>query len=252
MPERDSRVQERVQERVPERVLRFLLALLLLAVAVGLGRFLLAPRSSTGMGARVSDHLPESGVTNPVTAVLLDFRGYDTLLEIAVLTSTLVGVWALGTAPNVRQPASNDVLRGLDRMILPIVPLAAGYLLWVGTSGTGGAFQAGAVLAAGGVLNILAGHGRPQMLGGGAGRLQIVIGLAVFLGVGVGLAIFGRGFLDYPRSGGPTLMLAIELAATLSIGAILFGLFLGGRVEPEQAGDGDAGAVDPDDPGRAR
>jgi multisubunit Na+/H+ antiporter MnhB subunit len=31
-----------------------------------------------------------------VTAVLLNFRGYDTLLEIAVLTVALVGVWALG------------------------------------------------------------------------------------------------------------------------------------------------------------
>jgi len=244
MPERDTGAQE--------RVLRALLALLLLGVAVGLGRFLLVPRRAIGLGAMVSDRLPESGVTNPVTAVLLDFRGYDTLLEIAVLTATLVGVWALGIAPPVRQPASNAVLRELDRIILPIVPLTAGYLLWIGASGTGGAFQAGAVLAAGGVLNVLAGHRSPRMLGGGSGRLQIVIGLAVFLGVGVGLAIVGRGFLDYPRSGGPALMLAIELVATLSIGAILFGLFLGGRVEPEQARDDDDGATDPDDSGRAR
>lgn len=231
--------------------LRAVLALLLLGVAWGLGRFLLLPRSSTGLGALVRDHLPESGVTNPVTAVLLDFRGYDTLLEIAVLTATLVGVWALGITPLVRQPASSAVLRGLDRIILPIVPLVAGYLLWVGASGTGGAFQAGAVLASGGVLHILAGHGWPRMLGGG-GRLQIVIGLSVFLGVAVGLAIVGRGFLDYPRSGGPALMLAIELAATLSIGTILLGLFLGGRVEPEQAGDEEEGAMGPDDSERAR
>ncbi len=238
--------------RTTDRVLRAGLALLLLGVAVGLGRFLIEPRRTTGLGALVSERLPESGVANPVTAVLLDFRGYDTLLEIAVLTTTLVGVWALGVAPRVRQPASDAVLIGLDRIILPIVPLAAGYLLWVGTDGTGGAFQAGAVLAAGGVLHLLVGHGWPRMLGRGVGRMQVVVGLAVFLGMAVGLAMVGRGFLDYPPSSGPGLMLAIELAATLSIGTILFGLFIGGRVEPEEADDETGGSTRTDDPERVR
>ena len=46
----------------------------------------------------MEDALAQSGTENPITAVLLNFRGYDTLLEMAVLTSALMGVWALGPA----------------------------------------------------------------------------------------------------------------------------------------------------------
>ena len=44
------------------------------------------------MLALVSSNMPISGVDNPVTAVLLNFRGYDTLLEIGVLLLAAVGV----------------------------------------------------------------------------------------------------------------------------------------------------------------
>jgi multisubunit Na+/H+ antiporter MnhB subunit len=37
------------------------------------------------LNAIVRDAIPYSSVTNPVTAVLLNFRSYDTLLEIVVL-----------------------------------------------------------------------------------------------------------------------------------------------------------------------
>jgi hypothetical protein len=40
-------------------------------------------------------HLAESGVSNPVTAVLLNFRSYDTLLEVAVLVVAMVAVWSM-------------------------------------------------------------------------------------------------------------------------------------------------------------
>ena len=34
-------------------------------------------------------------MSNPVTAVLLSFRGYDTLLELAALLAALLGILAL-------------------------------------------------------------------------------------------------------------------------------------------------------------
>jgi multisubunit Na+/H+ antiporter MnhB subunit len=42
--------------------------------------------------------MPESGVDHPVTAVLLNFRSYDTLLEIAVLLLAVVVALALREA----------------------------------------------------------------------------------------------------------------------------------------------------------
>jgi hypothetical protein len=83
-----------------------------------------------------------------VTAVLLNFRGYDTLLEIAVLTSALVGVWALGPAPRIKETTPSPVLLGMNSVLIPLAPMICAYLLWAGARAPGGAFQAGAVLAA--------------------------------------------------------------------------------------------------------
>ena len=43
------------------------------------------PPFSDRMQQLVASNMAASGVENPVTAVLLNFRGYDTLLEIGVL-----------------------------------------------------------------------------------------------------------------------------------------------------------------------
>ena len=43
------------------------------------------PTHGPGLRETAFDRLPESGVVNPVTAVLLNYRAYDTFLELAVL-----------------------------------------------------------------------------------------------------------------------------------------------------------------------
>ena len=40
-------------------------------------------------------HLPETGLGNPVTAVLIAYRAFDTMLEKVVLVLAVVGVWSL-------------------------------------------------------------------------------------------------------------------------------------------------------------
>lgn len=47
------------------------------------------------------ERLPESGVGNAVTAVLLNFRGYDTLLEVAVLLLAIIGIWSVARTARV-------------------------------------------------------------------------------------------------------------------------------------------------------
>ena len=137
---------------------RWLLILLLSAVATGVGYAILTlPAPTSGLSASVVENLDASGVQNPVTAVLLNFRGYDTLLEMAVLLLALLGVWSLGELPRQRDSAPGMVLNMLSRLLIPILILVAGYLLWVGANAPGGAFQAGSVLAAAGVLLLLAG-----------------------------------------------------------------------------------------------
>jgi uncharacterized MnhB-related membrane protein len=50
------------------------------------------PAEFTGLSVHVAGAIADSGADNPVTAVLLNFRAYDTLLEVAVLLLALIGV----------------------------------------------------------------------------------------------------------------------------------------------------------------
>ena len=56
------------------------------------------PMEATGLAGDVEEKLDQSGAKNPVTAVLLNFRGYDTLLEVTVLLLAVLGARALAAA----------------------------------------------------------------------------------------------------------------------------------------------------------
>ena len=113
------------------------------------------PMQAPGLSELVAENLENSGVKNPVTAVLLNFRGYDTLLEMGVLLLALIAVWSIGTAPQQCQTEPSAVLDILSRLLVPLLIMVSGYLLWVGANAPGGAFQAGAVLAAAGGVAIV-------------------------------------------------------------------------------------------------
>jgi multisubunit Na+/H+ antiporter MnhB subunit len=180
------------------------------------------------LAGQVLARIGESGVSNPVTAVLLNFRGYDTLLELAVLLAALLGILALGPERGGYAPAG-PVLSGLAGWLIPALILTGGYLLWVGAHAPGGAFQAGAILAAAAVIRRLAGDRAAGLPQGLALRALSLAGVAVFLGVGLALLVAGRPFLGFPPTWAGTLILAIESAATLAIGATLALAFVGGR-----------------------
>ena len=197
----------------------------------------LATADPTRLAGAVLGRLAESGVSNPVTAVLLNFRAYDTLLELAVLLAALLGILALGPEPAGYAPAG-PVLAGLAGWLIPVLILTAGYLLWVGAHAPGGAFQAGAVLAAAGVILRLAGDRGAGLPRGATLRVLSIAGVAVFVSVGLALLVAGRPFLGFPPAWAGVLILLIEAAATLAIGATLILAYIGGRPaswEPTQA-----------------
>ena len=173
-------------------------------------------------------NLDRSGVSNPVTSVLLNYRAYDTLLELAVLLAALIGIWSLGpaAAPFQRaRPAFRSMVTGL----VPLLILAGGYMLWVGGHAPGGAFQAGALVGAAGVVMRLAGDGSAGLPDELPQRWIVIAGVAVFLLVGLALIPLGGGFLTFPPSLAKWLILFIETAATVAIGATLAAAYVGGR-----------------------
>lgn len=200
--------------------------ILLLAAALGYAVWTLSP-DGIGLGRDVAANLGRSGVGNPVTAVLLNFRGYDTLLEMMVLLLAVIGVWSLGMTPPRREPAPGVVLDTLSRVLAPLLILVAAYLLWAGADAPGGAFQAGAVLAAAGVLMLLAGWRLPAAMGGLSVRIVIVTGPATFLLLAVVALRLEGNLLQFPLGWAGNLILIIETTATISIAAILVALFVG-------------------------
>lgn len=220
----------RIFRRQRASFMKILMRLLVLSAAAVLGlalawSMLQLPPPAVRLAQQVDALMQASGVTHPVTAVLLNFRGYDTLLEIAVLLLALIGVLAV-SVPEPSQPSSAPpILQALARMLAPLMVLVAGYLLWAGAHQPGGAFQAGAVLAAVGVLTHLAGLMPDWVNPGRLLRTGLAIGFLLFLAVAT-LLLWQGALLEYPKQWAGMLILAIEAGLTLSLALILAGLFL--------------------------
>ncbi len=227
---RDESPAGAVPEGLP-RWLRALVDLLAASLALALAWVLwvtLSEPAPARLGEAALSALDRSGVSNPVTAVLLNYRAYDTLLELVVVLVAVLGVVTLGRErPGYRR--AGPVLCSLVRWLVPLLILAAGYLLWIGAQAPGGAFQAGATLAAASVMLRLSGIDSAGLPGGLALRVTLSAGVGLFLLVGLGVMGAGRGFLHYPPAWSGGLILLIETAATLAIAAALALAFRGGR-----------------------
>ncbi len=194
--------------------------------------FLSTPLQAPGLVAPVVQNMAASGVEHPVTAVLLNFRAYDTLMEVVVLLAAIIAVWMVerGTA-QAPAPVLGEIYRGFARLALPAIVVIGAYLLWVGAYAPGGAFQGGAVLAAVGLLLLLSRLYRPRPGHRPVARLGFVLGTATFAAVALLVAGGGRMPFEYPAEHAKTLILLIEGVVTLSIAVTLAALFHGR--EPE-------------------
>ena len=129
-----------------------LCALVALALAAVV---LLLPDQGPSLAPQSMQHLAETGLGNPVTAVLIAYRAFDTMLEKVVLVLAVVGVWSLaadrywGGAPGeVRAELPEPTLAFLAQILAPLGILVGIHVFWVGADAPGGAFQGGAILAA--------------------------------------------------------------------------------------------------------
>jgi multicomponent K+:H+ antiporter subunit A len=147
--------------------------------------------------------LPEGGGSNVVNVILVDFRGFDTLGEIAVFGIAGLVVHALlqslRLAPEVTIPGDPDPLlipNLVARLLLPLALAVSLYLYMRGHNLPGGGFIAGLVLAVPVLLQyVLAGtHFVEHRLGFDYSR-AIAVGLAVALVTGVGSWALGYPYM---------------------------------------------------------
>lgn len=185
-------------------------------------------------GDLARERLGATGVDHPITGVLLNFRSYDTLLEIAVLVVAALATLRLHGPLRRAATPLGEPFAVTVRVLTPVLLLIAGWLLVAGSSRPGGAFQAGAVLAGAMVLLHLAGADvlpRRRWL-----ALTVVAGLMVFLLLAFLTAVAGGGWLVLDQSWAGGVILAVEAALALSIALALTGAFVAAR-PPATAGE---------------
>jgi multisubunit Na+/H+ antiporter MnhB subunit len=188
----------------------------------------------------VMENLAQSGLGNPVAGVLFVYRALDTLLEKVVLILALLGVWSLapdsdwGGVPGLRLYAQrSSTLTFLAQLLPPVGIVVAIYMCWVGAKEPGGAFQGGTVLAAMWLLVMIAGLKSVPSISQTWLRLLLVVGPVIFLAIGIAGMVLANAFLAYPPGYAKPLIVAVEVALTLSIGVAL-GLLAAGPPERVQ------------------
>jgi len=203
------------------------------AAATLIGALLDLPAAGLDLRPLLAEAMPKSGVAHPVTAVLLNTRGYDTLLEIAVLLVALIGVVVAsegGAQPSARATittpsAADPMVSALARLLAPLMVIFAIYVLWAGAHRPGGAFQAAAILAAALVLLHFARLVPAWPVLALCLRVGAVAGFAVFLAIAA-LPLAGGLLLQYPPATAGLFILAIESGLTISLALVLAALFL--------------------------
>ncbi len=161
-------------------------------------------REPTGLGVAAeryaSRELSELGAQNIVTAVVVTYRGLDTLGEVTVLflTASILGFFLKRRRCYSGKPSS-EILKTASSLLLPFIILLGVYIAMNGHLTPGGGFQSGAVLASGLLLITLA---NPEKDGSLSlfSRIESFSGLA-YVVVGLAGLILAGGFLDTTFAG---------------------------------------------------
>ncbi|GAB6042692.1 Na(+)/H(+) antiporter subunit B [Endothiovibrio diazotrophicus] len=183
---------------------RFSVLLLLVGLgAIFVGLFAgYTPDSELNLSGRYyAEHTAaDVGAANIVTAIIVTYRGLDTLGEVTVLflTAVIVGlVLSRGRQERSLQrqlPEPGELLAIGSRMLVPLILLLGAYVFVNGHLTPGGGFQGGAIIASGVLMLLLTdparrfGHGLISRVESVSGVVYVLIGLA-------GL-FFAGGFLD--------------------------------------------------------
>ncbi|MDP1652736.1 MAG: monovalent cation/H+ antiporter subunit A [Rhodocyclaceae bacterium] len=224
-----------------------------IALAVGGGAALLSWAVLTRPTDTISDwflanSVPGGGGTNVVNVILVDFRGFDTFGEIAVLAIAALGIFALLENLRLPGPVRDAAGRPWDadshplimatfaRLLLPLALLVSAFIFLRGHNWPGGGFVAGLITAIALIMQYLANgvawtHARiPAHI-----HPLIALGLSVALLTGLASWLFGRPFLtsafghfELPGAGkwGGEFELASAMAFDLGVYLVVVGATL--------------------------
>jgi len=261
-----KRIKEPESEDIPMKTRFRRLRDFLLASLAGGAMTLLAytvmtkPASETIASYFLERAYSEGGGTNVVNVILVDFRGFDTLGEIAVLSIVALTVFALllrfrPQADSLEAPEQQRLQNAFDaghpertagdsiakylhipsvimRWMFPVTAMLAAYLFLRGHDLPGGGFAAGVAMSIGFILQYMSGGTRWV-----EERLRIhplrwmSVGLLVAAATGVGSWLFGYPFLtSHSQYAMLPVIGKVPLASAILFDFGVFSLVLGATV----------------------
>ena len=191
------------------RILRDLLLATSLGLVVAMLNYALLTRESLPISDYfLRESVPGGGGTNVVNVILVDFRGFDTLGEITVLTLAGLATFKLLNRLRLFMPSGNIegirwsrhryplILAVVAQILLPLALLVSVYIFLRGHNQPGGGFIAGLITATALLLQYMArGHDWTRERLPISYPIVAVSGLAVALATGLGSWLFGYPFL---------------------------------------------------------
>lgn len=174
----------------------------------------------------IQSNLIQSGVSHDVTAVLLNFRALDTLLEIGVIFLALLAISALKPYFYYKLLSfESKVTDTFVAFLFPIIALSAFYILYIGSYKSGGAFGASALLAGGIIVLRLVKPKYFENFKESYLRMVYTSGLLFFASVGIATLFFGS-FLHYRNDIATLFIISIETVLTANLAFILSSFFI--------------------------
>lgn len=202
-------VQQRAVESVSARVRNGVLAIAGGTMIGGVAYAVMTRAPGVGIAPFfLANALPASGGHNVVNVILVDFRGFDTMVEISVLVVAGLAVKALLRGLRLTAPATGPgglpwssqshplLLAILARLMLPLTTLVAIFIFLRGHNLPGGGFIASIIASVALLLQYMASgvlwaESRMRI----NYRALAGLGILVAAGTGLGSLAFGRPFL---------------------------------------------------------
>lgn len=190
----------------------------------------------------------ETTVPNLVTAVLADYRGYDTMFETTVVFIAGMAILAIvGMKPDWQQVLDNTpptadlsedpIIRHTCRILMPVIVLFGFYVIAHGHHSPGGGFQGGVILGGSLIMVALAQNLQTALFSMPISRVIQLAALGIFIYAGLGLLCLalGENFLDYavlskilpiePKQARSLSMLWVEIGVAFTVSIVMFAIY---------------------------
>jgi len=206
-----------------------------------------SPASSSSVSSHfIANTGVDTEVPNMVTAVLADYRGFDTMLETVVVFIAGLAVFSILKGGPKQRTRDREfvvdfepdlIVTNTVRLIVPVIQIFAFYVLAHGHVSPGGGFQGGVAMGASFILVALAWDLKTALLRFSIDRCFMVaaLGIVIYAGIGFLSMFLGGEFLDYAHLATVLpvsqemaryhAMLGVEIGVGFTVTAIIFALY---------------------------